>query len=100
MRPQHPPEEGVATPEGPAPALLVAAPELLVGPHPLDRPTPDPPQLQPERQVEPHDRVGRSDHEVAELALVVAVDHPPVEGSDRLGDARAELLVARLLPAR
>ena len=45
---------------------------------PLVGPTGHAAQLERERQVEPDDRVGRGDHRVAELGLVVAVDHPAV----------------------
>src|ERR1044072_6406454 len=97
---QHPPEERVAPPEGVAPALAVATPELLFTAHPLHRPAPEPPQLEPQRQVEPDDRVRFADHEVTELALVIAVDHPAVwRGGHGVGAAGAEALVSRLLPA-
>ena len=65
------------------------------------RPPATPPQLQAERQVEPDDRVGRADQRVAELGLVVAVDHPAVRrGVHRLAHARAKLLGTRLGPVR
>src|ERR1700741_2555602 len=48
VRLQHPPEQRVTAPEGPAPALAVAAPELDVVPDPLDRPPPQATQLQRE----------------------------------------------------
>src|SRR5580765_2764158 len=97
----QPGEERLPPPERVAPALLVPVPELDVVADSLARPARDAAQLEPERQVEPDDRVGRSDHRVAELGLVVAVDHPAVgELGHRLDHPGAELFRRRLVPVR
>src|SRR5262245_36863186 len=99
MRLHHPPEERAAPPEGAAPALLVPAPELDVAADAADRAPPQPAELERERQVEPDDRVRLPEHELAELRLVVAVDHPPLgHVVHRLEHGCAELLGRRLVP--
>src|SRR4051794_7026475 len=97
----HPPEERVAADEDVAPVLLVAAPELDVVADPVRRSPQQPARLDPEREVQPDDRVGRADDRILELALVVAVDHPAARSRvHRRLDLRAELLGSWLAPIR
>ena len=63
------------------------------------RALPHPAELEPQRQVEPHDRVRLREDGFAELRLVVAVDHPPFR-CHRLAHARAKLLGGWLAPVR
>jgi hypothetical protein len=95
---ERPHEERLATPDRSRERLPVAVPELLAAAETPRRAADEPRQPDPDRKVEPHDDVGGAQHEIAELALVGAVDHPAVGGDDRL-DRRAQLVVRRLDPA-
>src|SRR5947207_3109535 len=100
-RAKRPSEQRVAAPEAAAPALAVAAPELDLAADSRDRAPPEPPQRYPQRRVEPDDLVGGTEHEVAKLALVVAVDHPAVpRARHELAHPRLPLLGTRLRPVR
>src|SRR5207237_9345441 len=94
-----PDEHRLPAEEAAAPALAVAAPELLAGADAADRPPRHARERDPQRQVEPDDGVGAREHEVAELAVVVAVDDPAVHAG-RGRDAPPELLGRRLGPPR
>ncbi len=99
MRVQREENERLTPPERRLERLLVAVPELLA---PADASHGSPEQArQPDanRQVEPDDHVGRAQQQVAELAVIRAVDHPAVRAQDRL-DPGAQLLVGRLGPVR
>src|SRR5206468_12149014 len=53
------------------------------------------------REVEPDDGVGGADHQVSELLLVVAVDHPALRRLlHRVAHPRAKLVRGRLAPVR
>src|SRR5215217_1811495 len=99
MAAHRPPEERIPAPERISPALAVAAPELDVVANPTARTHPHPAELEPQRQVEPHDRLRLREDGIAELRLVVAVDYPPGR-RHRLAHARAKLLVSWLAPVR
>src|SRR5919197_5659014 len=99
MAPDRPDEHRLPAEEAAAPALAIAAPELLTGADPADRPQRHARERHAQRHVEPDDGVGSLEDEVAELAVVVAVDDPaaPV---DRRRHAPPELLGRRLDPVR
>src|ERR687888_1961075 len=98
MAPDRPDEHRLPAEEAAAPALAVAAPELLAGADPADRPPRHARERHAQRHVEPDDGVGALEDEVAELAGVVAVDDPAVRVGRR-GHAPPELLDRRLRPA-
>src|SRR4051794_26156043 len=101
MRAHGPGEEALARADEVADELSVAVPELLTAPKPPPRPAREPVERHAERQVKPDERVGLREHEVAELAAVVAVEHPAVRSrGDRSLDTRAKLVRRRLRPVR
>src|SRR3954468_23340534 len=92
-------EQRLAAPDGVPPRFRVAVPELLVTPGPVPRAADQAREPDAGRKVEPDDRVGAVDHVRADLARVVAVDHPAVLFEDRRED-RLELVIGRLGPVR
>jgi hypothetical protein len=77
---------------------VVTVPELVAQDDAHDRAPHEPREPDAAREIEPDDRVGRLDDEVAELAAVRPVDDPRVSLHDRL-DPAAELGRLELLPA-
>jgi hypothetical protein len=100
-RADSPNEQGLAAPEGRAPGLAVAVPELYAVADSTRRPAPEPAQQGAKRRIEPDDRVSGVGDERAELAVVVAVYDPPVaSGVHALTHSRSKLFGARLAPVR
>src|SRR5437763_11487716 len=95
----RPDEHRLPAEKAAAPALAVAVPELLARADPADRPPRHTRERHAQRHVQPDDGVGAPEHEVTELAVVVAVDDPAV-AVRRSRDAPAELLGWRLRPTR
>ena len=77
--------------------IALAASALLAEHDPASRPTEEARQPDATRQVEPDHGVRPLEDEVAELAAVGAVDHPPVARHDRL-HAAPELVGVELGP--
>src|SRR5262249_5043014 len=92
-------DERLAAPVGSAEALPIVVPQLLV---PADAPVRAPPQAgqpDPDRQIEPDDRVGVVEDEGADLPLIHAIDHPAVADDDRLHEL-TQAVVRDLGPVR
>ena len=90
-------EERARAREDASQRLAVSVPQLLAARHAEERAAHEAWEPDTARKIQPDDRVGALEHEVAELPAVVAVDHPPVPGDDRL-DAPAELGSVQLGP--
>src|SRR4051812_18863014 len=75
---ERPDEQRLAPPDRATQRLTVVVPRALAATDAPQRTADQAWQPDAHRQVQPDDDVGRAKHEVAELVLVTAVDHPAV----------------------
>ena len=99
MGAKRPDEQRVTREDERRQRLRVVVPQPLAAPPPPPASPNEAREPDPDRQIKPHDRVRRARHEVADLVLVGAVDHPAVGGEDRL-ELGAQRVIGLLGPPR
>lgn len=97
--PQREQDQRVATRKGGPERLAVPGPELVASPSPRHGSPQQAWEPDAGGEIEPDDNVRVAENELAEPALVRAVDHPAV-GCDYICHSRAEVVGIRLGPVR